>query len=192
MTIFIGFGHRKRVGKDTAARFLCSYLRINKKNSNVEHIGFSDKLKDVCYQLYSWAGVRPGWYYEQKEHEHEKDTILPTLNRSPRQIWIDFGTLVAREVYPDTWLQFVFKGSTADICIVKDMRFPNEANGILDNGGYVYRIDRPDMPHTSDIADDPLINYDRWSGILVNDGTLADFNKKIEELAKELLLKINQ
>jgi len=184
MVKLVAFGHEKRVGKDTAARFLCSHLRIAGKYRNVKVCGFADKLKDVCYQLYSWAGLKTREYYE--DHQLEKDIVLPAIGKSPRQIWIELGTTVGRSIYEHTWIDYLFNHINAEVIIIQDMRFPNEADRIKALGGLVIKIVRPSIPHTSDIADDPLLNYEGWSQIIMNDSDLGSFNKKIISIAELL------
>jgi|GEM_PF-6447744 len=87
----IAFGHRKQVGKDSAAKFLCSYIRMNQNNSNCQIKGFADKVKDIAYQIYSWAGLMPGEYYESDETQKFKDIVLPAIGKTPRDLWIAVG-----------------------------------------------------------------------------------------------------
>lgn len=182
----LAFGHQKRTGKDTAAKFLTSYVRTNCKNSNIQHHGFADKLKAVCYDLYKWSGLEPGWYYDTNPIARE--VILPKIGLTPRQIWISVGQALREKVYENTWLEYLFHNAKCSTLIIRDMRFPTEADFILQNGGKIYKILRPSIPHTSDAADDPLLDYDKWTGVIVNDGTLNDFNNKlIEELGAWLI-----
>lgn len=190
MTVYIAFGHRKRVGKDTAARFLRSEIRIKRHGSDIQTHGFADKLKDICYQLYSWAGLQPGDHYEEPEHNHEKDVVLPLIGKSPRQIWIDVGNGIRERVYRDTWLDYLLHNIKCDICIIKDMRFPNEAEKILEKGGFVYKIERDSIVQDIDGADDPLEGFMMWSGVLKNNGTLQELNGTICKLSENLLLQI--
>lgn len=188
-TVFISFGHRKRVGKDLAARLLVSYLRLERQNSNIQIKGYADKGKAVCHDLYGWAGLKDGQYYE--DHPEEREIILPAIGKTPRQIWIDFMSRAVRDqVYDLTWVQYLLHNTHCDVCVIKDMRFPIEADMIQDMGGYVYRIDRKDAPNDSDLADDALLDYDRWNGIINNNGTLQEFNRQIEQLGQSLLLQI--
>jgi len=190
-TLFVSFGHRKRVGKDTAAKFLKNYLMLNLKNSNIVVKGFADKGKDICFDLFNWAGMQPGWFYEEQESAHLKDEILPSLGKSPRTIWIDFMSKAVREqVFDMTWVEYLLNTTECQLCIIKDLRFPVEAEAIKSIGGLVYRIDRADAPNDSDIADDALIGYEGWTGVIDNNGSLAEFNKKIEALGMEILEKI--
>jgi hypothetical protein len=127
-------------------------------------------------------------YYER--YPDTKDVPLIT-GKTPRQYWIEFGTLVAREVDPNTWLRyFMHQYKDATIVLVQDLRFPNEADAILQTGGRVYRIDR-DVPKTDredivNIADDPLSDYTQWSGIITNNGSMQDFFNKIKAIGDEL------
>lgn len=182
----LAFGHRKRVGKDTAAKTVSTWARLNLMKNNVQKRGLADKLKDVCHQLYAWAGLQPGEYYE--EHQAEKEQILILLGKSPRTIWIEFGTLVGRHVYPFTWTDYLIKSSTCDILILSDVRFPNEADRVLALGGRVYKIEASNrIPSTSDLADDALSGYTKWSGVLENNGTLHDFHKVVLDEVKPWL-----
>lgn len=48
----IGFGHRKRVGKDTAAQYLKKRLHSKYPDASILQVGFADKVKDVSHQLF--------------------------------------------------------------------------------------------------------------------------------------------
>lgn len=184
----LAFGHQKSVGKDTAAGFVMSYLRSNSKVKRVVKAGFADKLKDVCYQLYKWAGLMPGpWYEETSDRRLLKEVVLPKLGKSPRQIWIAFGNEVKNAAYLDTWLDYLLQNTAADFLVVSDMRFPNEADRIKTLGGRVIKIVRPDIAHTSDAADDPLLSYNRWDHILVNDSNLGSFYSKVTNYVESML-----
>ena len=87
----IALGYKKGVGKDTFAKFMMTYLRCERPNLKIKQISFAAKLKDICYQLYSWAGLERGIYYES--HRNFKEEILPQLFKSPRQIWIEVNSM---------------------------------------------------------------------------------------------------
>lgn len=182
--IAIAFGHRKFVGKSTAGRFLASHLRVNRKVSHIETRGFADKGKDICHDLYGWAGLKTRHYYE--EHPNEKDVIIPKLGKSARQIWIDFLSGVGRRVYENTWCDYLFNTVNCDLLIITDLRFPNECELIKANNGFVIKINRPDIEHTPDEADDPLESYDAWSHTFTNQGPLSNLHGQIVKLAEDL------
>lgn len=182
----ISFGHDKNVGKDTAAGFVMSHLRTNSRFARIKRAGFADKLKDVCYQIYGWAGLMPGpWYEESNERRKLKEVVLPLLGKSPRQIWILFGNRVKSEVYQDTWVDYLLKSSPVDFLVVSDMRFPYEADRMKFLGGLAIKIVRPDIVRTSDEADDPLLNYDGWSDVIYNDGSLGQLYERVVKVVDD-------
>jgi len=185
--IVIAFGHEKSVGKDTAAKFLTTILRTSKPGITINKIGFASKLKAICYDLYQHLGLKDEQYYE--DNPPLKEIILPKLGKSPRTIWIEMGNKV-REVYPGTWLEYPFNRIKADILIFKDLRFWNEAEKVEfvndKYKGYNIKIENDRIPHTSDEADDNLLNFDRWYKVIKNNGTIGDLYKEMEILVKEL------
>lgn len=180
----IGFGHRKHVGKDTAARFLCTQYRLHYKGSNVITKGFAVKLKEICYELYRWAGMRSPEYYEQ--NPEEKEEYLELIGKTVRQIWIEVGNKL-RDVYIGTWLDYLLSGTKADLLIIPDVRYFNEVNAIKLKGGFVIKIDRPYVPHTNDIADRNLADYDKWDAIINNNGDLGYLYTNVITTCQELL-----
>lgn len=162
----IAFGHRKFVGKDTAARYLHQQLVTKyQHNKKIVKVGFADKVKDISYQLFSWAGLQESYIYD--EYPENKEMLLHKIGKTPRQLWIGVGNGI-RTCYDNVWLDYVFNNYFADIMIISDLRFPAEANGILKRDGLLYRIDCPWTPVVTDGADEPLANYDKWTGILKN------------------------
>lgn len=172
----VAFGHRRYVGKDTAADFLISYLRLNKRGLLIRKIGFASKMKAITHDLYAWAGLQDEAYYE--EHPELKAVVIPALGKAPREIWIEYG-MACREIYRGTWLQYPLKAVRADFLILKDLRFPDEAEEILAQGGMCYRIDNPRIEKFNDRADVALADWPGWTGVLVNDTDLATFNRLI-------------
>lgn len=183
MISYIAFGHEKYVGKDTAAKFAATILRLELGYKDVRYAGFSDKLKDHCYELFSWADLKPGDFYEEPGNQYLKDVILPKINMTPRQIWIGHGQ-GARQGYSKVWIDYLLHSNKTAILLIKDLRFPEEAEAIKSNNGLVIKIIRPSIAHTSDAADDPLLNYKGWNDELLNDGTIEQFMNKIRNLLK--------
>jgi hypothetical protein len=175
----LAFGHQKRVGKDQASKFIITALRLasQKKPLTIAKKAFADKLKSMCYELYAWAGLHNKDFYE--EHPELKEVVLPILGKTPRQIWIDFGTLVGRHVYANTWGEYLLRTTKADILIITDLRFPEEAKMVQDHGGRVYKIVRPSIQHTPDLADNPLLDWTGWNGMLINHSDLQTFHDTV-------------
>ncbi len=150
----------------------------------VQHISFARKLKDVCFQLYGWAGLQPGIYYET--HRDKKEEILPLIGKSPRGIWIGVGNK-AREFYKNTWLDYALKGQSADIGIITDCGFWNEAFAVQATGGLLCKINRDGLVQSTDAREIELDKWTDWNFIVNNNSSLKDLNIVAEKLAKRLL-----
>jgi hypothetical protein len=164
--MIVGLGHYKRTGKNSFATFLCEALQ---PFHTVQITSFACKLKQICHELYGWAGLREKAFYETEPGASLREVILPDLGKSPRQIWIDFGTLAVREqVYEPTWRDYVLKQPPkCDILIITDVRFPNEATGIKAVGGILVKILRPGFLPGLDVADQALVDYTGWDRVIV-------------------------
>lgn len=167
-TFVIGLGHTKRVGKDTFAHFLMDELSEQAPHVDVIKSSFAHKLKSITHELYRWAGLMPPEFYETPKGEKLREVILPELDKSPRQIWIDFGTTAVRnQVYERTWVDYLLKNNLGtDLLIVTDVRFPNEAISIQDMGGVLIKVVRDGFPPGKDVADQALIDFNGWNYII--------------------------
>ena len=183
----IAFGHRKRVGKDTACRFLISYLRTTGSKKQINKGSFAYELKLMCHRLYGWDGLREPEFYEDPSNEHLREIALLTIGKSPREIWIEVG-MGMRDVYDLTWVDALFyNNSESDILLISDCRFLNECQRIKEYGGLVVKIERPDIADTSDEADDALNGYDDWDHVIVNTD-MDGFYEQIKEMVSKFEL----
>jgi hypothetical protein len=179
----IGFLAKRQCGKDTA----CDYIRGYTKR------GFADPLKLGIQQWFQFT-------YEQLYTE-KKDEEDINWGVTPRQVCQVLGTDVVRDLLPKILLPNIgsdFWVRSADIWYEKnmekhkgnvmwnDVRFQNEVDYILSKGGKVYKIARPSLnnndkadQHASEIAIDNIENY---SELILNDGTLEDFYKKLDDV----------
>ena len=84
------------------------------------------------------------------------------------------------------YLNELKKNPDTNICLA-DVRFHNEVDTIHKLGGIVVKIDRPGFGnndcHESERNIDLIKNYDHK---IVNDGTLEDLYKKVDDFVKEL------
>ncbi len=180
----VGIGYKKNSGKNTFAKFLSTYIRCESPKTLVKEISFAAKLKDITWQLYGWCGLERGIYYET--HRHEKELILPRIGKSPRQLWIEIGNKL-REVYDYTWIDYALQGVKADILIISDLRFRNEALAINHSQGQLIRIDRDGLVQGTDPAEIDLDGWTAWDYIIKNNGSFQDLNAEAERIARELL-----
>jgi hypothetical protein len=182
----IGFGHRKRVGKDSAARFTMNLLRQDFKDLKSERLSFGDQLKDISYRMFAWGGLECATYY----HNHPQliEVVLPTIGKSPRQIWDEMG-LTGRNIHPKVWVEMAANCADGDICVSPDLRFPTEIELIRKFGGMAIRIDRPDAPMVHTPVDEALESYIGWDAIIKNTGTMREFHQQVMAVVRPYLEK---
>lgn len=179
--IIIGFGYKKRTGKDTAVRFALSFARQHFPSVHTGIISFGNQLKRVSHTMFSWAGLQEGDFYEA--HSEYIDAPLPACGLSPRQIWDHVG-LMGRDIYKKVWVEMAALDvdPDAEVLFSKDVRFPTEIELINKFNGYKYRIDRHEAPKGGKV-DVALDDYTGWDGIIENHGdSLREFNQKIKVL----------
>lgn len=136
----VGVAGKAGSGKDTAANFLCTRYGFNRYS-------LSTPIKRAIQNMFD---LNPAiWRGEMKE------TVLDGLGRSPRELAQTLGTEWGRKcVSPDIWIKFLemewerlnrlYQGELrAPGLVIPDIRFDNEADWIVKNGGVVVRVDRP-------------------------------------------------
>lgn len=180
----IAFGHKKRVGKDTAVRFALSFARQYYPQLQCKRLSFGDQIKELAYRMFRWGGLQDAVYYTN--HEHEIEEILPAIGKSPRQIWDEIGHFGA-SLCPSVWPEMALERIDGDVLFTSDLRRPIEANYAKKFNGACYRIDRDDAPKSNHQVDHYLDDFDGWDGIISNNESLKEFNQKIKKLIVEEL-----
>src|SRR6266496_2523002 len=131
--MILAIGHRTGVGKDTVAMFLTDYLRSrNMKGLNIIREGFVDRLYDLCYSFYSWAGFQTRQYYTM--NRKAKDELLPKLNMTPRQLLIALSHNL-NNFDPNIFLNAITKNNDFHLKIIPDLRRPWEFNSCYETKG---------------------------------------------------------
>ena len=181
----VAFGHRRFTGKDTCATYLKTEHVLHNKRAHVLKVGFGSLLKEMCHTLYGWAGLQGEDYYEQ--HPQEKETILPAIGKSVRDIWIEFGTTVCRSIYDNTWLDVIFRGLKCDLLLIKDLRFPNEAEAIRKHKGILIRVDRNEAPMCDDVADSALKDWTDWDYVISNNSDHKELYARVKEIYGKII-----
>lgn len=187
--LIVGIGHKKGRGKDTLSDLIINTLQMKHGHLKVRKIGFADKLKDIAHQVYGWAGLMPGvWYDERYEM---KEQVLPDIGKTPRQIWIEVGNYF-RQIYESTWVDFALNGMRGDIILIKDLGFTNEAKSIRAKDGVLIRIQRDD--HGQSEGTDPreieLDPWTDWDYDVLNNGTIRDLVTTAECIAEGLVSRL--
>lgn len=173
----LGIGHYSRTGKDTLANMIIEHNCNLKNPLKIKKISLAWKLKQICYELYGWAGMREAEFYDTVEGEEYRDIKLE-IGKTPVEIWVEVG-MALRSVYADTWLNYVLMTDhDCDLLIVPDVRFPNEASEFRRSGAKLVKVVRGGYGPRDTPADLALVGYEGWD--LVAGPTLADL--KVEAL----------
>lgn len=129
MTLIIGFGHRARHGKDTAAEAVADYF--NHWGYSAKHYHFAEALYKVCREEYGMV---------------EKDA--PLLQRVGNE---------RRQGNPTYWIDKVMTriaDEKPDIAVISDPRYWNEGDAIKAAGGSMVKVERLNQDGTLYIAQD--------------------------------------
>jgi len=147
MTFILGLNGDAGSGKDTAAEYLVEWYGFKR-------IGFADAVKDIAlaidpiickiefdpFYLHLSSLVQGiGW-------DHAKRS-MPEVRRLLQNIGTEAGRQVLGE---NVWVDIVKRKIDESNCpaiVITDLRFPNEASFVADQGGIVVRIERPENPH---------------------------------------------
>lgn len=183
----IGFGHRSRVGKDTAAKFALQELRILHPGLKIEKRSFAWRLKEITHELFAWAGVREPAYYE--ENPEAREDPLPLIGyANVVELWVEVGNKM-RQVFPDVWVRHVIH-TPCDVLIIPDVRFENEVNIIREvaKDSMLIKVMKADAPIKDTESDNALEGKDHlWDIIIDNDDSLADLHENTVNLITEFV-----
>lgn len=172
----IGLGHYSRTGKDSLANYFLAELAILTRDMVAKKMPFAWKLKQIAYELYAWDGLKEPEFYETAAGATYRDIPLPTIGKSPVQIWIDLGTPAVRDqVYDRTWIDYVLKSDhQADVLLIPDVRFENEIDAVRSMGGITIKVVRPGYGPRKSKADRALLGYTGWDYVIGRSGEMSE------------------
>ena len=183
----IGFSGKRHSGKDTAADFFvdCGYTKR----------AFAHPLKKGVQELFGFS--------DEQLYTNKKEDIDVNWCISPRDAFQFMGTDVVRKMFPlllpdigeDFWVCSAKKWYDNNVdghkglVVWSDVRFQNEVDFILNNGGKVFKIERPQLKkidekvdkHLSEVSVEDIKNF---TGTIFNDGTIEDFYEKLNKIIK--------
>lgn len=199
----IGLAGPKRSGKGTVANFIGDYVGDIGKTYALR--GFSDALKLSAYRCFNpkghiinaldWElGFKTGGrvFIENAKGE-------PTYIVSGREFLQNYGTEAHRQIFgQDFWVDYLLpldnpeelnvNFSHADVGIITDMRFDNEAERIHELGGVNWSVrinDAEEDTHESEAGISPHL-VDRY---IDNNGSLQNLEIETRAAAMDLLGK---
>jgi hypothetical protein len=152
----IAFGHQSRVGKNLAAEGLRAAFGV---------MGIRVKVRSFAALLKAQA------HYENPANAHLRDVALPSIGKTPVEIWIEYGMAV-RGIYGATWSEAALaERAPGVVLIITDLRFDNEGDRIHDLGGYCIKITRGGQVVRG--SDQSIRGDFPWNAHVANEGTPA-------------------
>lgn len=172
----IGLCGPARAGKDTTASLIAEEY-----DGKVIRQGFADKLKLSFARIVKpecdlqWALDFCNTFKVGGAASFNDPTGVATV--TGRQALQRYGTEAHRDVFgEDFWLDAVVPEgrSDCDLLVIPDLRFPNEAERVLERGGEVWRVNRPDADPVEGHASEVPIPDELVSVEIDNAGSIDD------------------
>lgn len=178
--MLIGLSGYAQSGKDTVAELLCL-------NYDYKRISFALPMRDVLYTLNPYLmHDNLGMQYRLADDVDEHGWEMAKQNPEVRRLLQVIGTEVGREMFGETfWIEQAFKRAAEyERVVFADVRFPNEAQAIVDNGGQVWRVQRENhKPVNLHVSETAMDNW-RFDDVILNAGSLSDLADEVFMLAK--------
>jgi hypothetical protein len=173
--VYIGLSGKMRSGKDTAAQLISDILKPNK----VILSNFSDPIYDVL--KYTCNAF---------DFPYEKDRAFLQF------VGTDFGRRIDVEVFTKIMQKKVRAiQEYPDLSIlVGDIRFPNEADMLKNNGFCLIRIERPEeerLKHVSTTEcqsheSEKALKHYKFDYTVYNDGSLDHLRTRLEQVLSNI------
>lgn len=168
----IGIVGLARVGKDTAADYLCNVYDLHR-------YAFADPIKDMLTCVF-------GNLFRNGDRENP----IEWLGKSPRQMMQTLGTEWGRGlIHPDLWVlvagqmwQKYQKVGPSDGVVISDVRFANEAEWIRSQGGVLIQIRRKNVEQVAEHISESGLPAGLVHHIIDNDGTLYQLRRALDEV----------
>lgn len=212
MKIIIGFNGKARSGKDSAASYLVDNYLFDQLSFasplKKEMEFFFGKISDEHKEAPSLISVRRdhihgmaksfgftnrvGEFYDKFKEEFlpfkvgETDATFE-YSISYRRFAQTLGTNVARSMDENVWVDYLLKQlNDKDSVVISDVRFDNEAEAIINNGGVVIRIIRDVAENlvqddTAQHISEGGVSDNLITATIENNTTLEEFYEALEK-----------
>lgn len=167
-------------GKDSVGLYLEDVYHF-------ERAALAKQIKDAACVLF---GLTP----EHFDDRNLKETEIPWLGKSPRQVAQLLGTEFGRRYFGsdiwiktakqrlDAWRADFLEQTFHPLCgfVLTDIRYEDEAAWVRSEGGTVWHIQRPGIIPVSSHSSENGIDVAHGDFVIENDGTLNDLYDKVD------------
>jgi hypothetical protein len=175
--MIIGLSGYAQTGKDTVAQHLVSEYGFTR-------IAFADPIRDALYALNPFitdipelSHMRLQWLVDKMGWE-----FLKQDSNQVRELLQRMGTEVARNQWgQDFWVDLAMnKASSLANVVITDVRFPNEYDAIIANGGQVWRVSRPGVTAVNGHASETSLDGYTFARNVLNNGYKQDLYATVD------------
>jgi len=170
--MLVGLCGAAGAGKNTVADFLSDFTQI----------AFADSL-------YECVSTITGLPVVKLKDREVKETVIPWLGKSPRQMLQSMGTEWGREtIHPEIWIRIAMNRAWLEkvagrSVVITDVRFDNEAAAVAAAGGEVWEVARPGWRCLADDAaahqSEAGISRHLIARTIDNSGSLDDLRRQL-------------
>lgn len=165
----IGLSGLAGCGKDTVRLVLES-------QHDFDGIAFADPIRDMLSTLLETCGIGDEWMIDRDLKEQK----IPEIGASYRQLAQMLGTEWGRAIDQNLWVKIVaakiamFSRFEPAGIVISDVRFPNEAEWIHSQGGYVWKVLRPGTDPVRAHESEAFAETLPYDYVILNSGTIPD------------------
>jgi post-segregation antitoxin (ccd killing protein) len=171
--ILIGLCGPAGCGKDTVADLLVKHGAFHK-------YALASPIKQGLEAMF---GLTPDVWDDREM----KETVLPWLGKSPRQLAQTLGTEWGRQhVHTDLWMMLgmrrwdLVRQAVSPRLVISDVRFDNEAQAIKQAGGTVWLVEREGIASVAAHVSEKGVSPALIEGRVKNSGSLDQLDANIQ------------
>lgn len=193
----IGLTGYARSGKDTAADLLVRDYGFIKRS-------FATPLKHMLFTLNPIVGHR-GWsiFFNRRDirvqdlftmYGDEEGIKASKYAKEYRRLLQVLGTDCIRKIDKNFWVKAAMKEIRllpADSRVVfTDVRFPNEAAAVIDNGGFTAQVHRPGITQANAHSSERHVGRMHEDFILDNSGSIIHLGSELDDMLRVIGLGV--
>lgn len=167
--MIIGFCGNARSGKSEAAK-VCEEM------FGFKQFSFAEPIRNFMIDFLALSGLKE--LDEIKEIPH-----FLLGDKTPRVAMQTLGTEWGREMIDSNlWVRrCITMAQREKYAVISDVRFDNEAKAIIESGGFIFKIERPDgnIIKTANHSSEKGIDTGYISGTILNEGELYNYKQTI-------------
>lgn len=202
MGLLLGITGLARSGKDTFAKMLVEEL-YKQTNNIFSLMAYAHELKLRVQEDFDLSYEQLWGADKEKIDTRYMKTLKPCCQEcvkdkssnccwSPREILQNYGEFY-RTIDHLFWTKHLFgviKNNNYENVIITDIRYPDEADPIIERGGYIIKINRENrdcINNEQHVSETSMSNYNNIAFVIENNGTLEELRYKANVVILQII-----